>query len=66
MITIKKPVTRVDEVAAGISRICTPLAVIPGGFRVNSYLIGDDEYGALNDFLAAALEVTRSALKSGR
>ena len=35
--------TRVDEVAAGIYRICTPLDVIPGGFTVNSYLIDDDE-----------------------
>ena len=35
--------TRVDEVAAGIYRICTPLDVIPGGFTVNSYLIDDAE-----------------------
>ena len=90
--------TRVDEVAAGIYRICTPLDVIPGGFTLSSYLIADDEpllfhtalrklfpvtleavrkvmpveklrwiggshfeadeYGALNDFLAAAPEAT--------
>ncbi len=35
--------TRIDEVAAGIYRICTPLDVIPGGFTFNSYLIADDE-----------------------
>jgi flavorubredoxin len=35
--------TRIDEVAAGIYRICTPLDVIPGGFTFNSYLIDDDE-----------------------
>jgi flavorubredoxin len=35
--------TRVDEVAAGIYRICTPLDIIPGGFTFNSYLITDDE-----------------------
>lgn len=35
--------TRVDEVAAGIYRVCTPLDVIPGGFTVNSYLVTDDE-----------------------
>lgn len=35
--------TRVDEVADGIYRICTPLDVIPGGFTFNSYLIADDE-----------------------
>jgi flavorubredoxin len=98
MITNQENGTRVDEVAAGIYRICTPLDVIPGGFTVNSYLIADDEpllfhtgyrklfpitlaalkkvmpveklrwiggshfeadeYGALNDFLAAAPEAT--------
>ena len=35
--------TRVDEVAAGIFRISTPLDVIPGGFTFNSYLIEDEE-----------------------
>ncbi len=90
--------TRVDEVAAGIYRISTPLDVIPGGFTFNSYLVADeepllfhagwrslfaltveaikkvmpveklrwvggshfegDEFGALNDFLAAAPDAT--------
>ena len=98
MITNQETGTRVDEIAAGIYRICTPLDVIPGGFTVNSYLIADgepllfhtgyrklfpitleaigkvmpieklrwiggshfegDEYGALNEFLAAAPEST--------
>jgi len=98
MITNQETGTRVDEVAAGIYRICTPLEVIPGGFTFNSYLIADDEpllfhtgyrklfpitlqaiskvmpveklrwiggshfegdeYGALNDLLAAAPEAT--------
>jgi len=98
MITNQETTTRVDEVAAGIYRICTPLDVIPGGFTFNSYLLaGDepllfhtgyrklfpitleavkkvmpveklrwiggshfesDEYGALNDFLAAAPQAT--------
>jgi flavorubredoxin len=35
--------TRIDEVADGIYRICTPMDVIPGGFTFNSYLIADDE-----------------------
>ncbi|MCC7496188.1 MAG: MBL fold metallo-hydrolase [Bryobacterales bacterium] len=35
--------TRVDEVAAGIYRISTPMNVIPGGFTFNSYLIADEE-----------------------
>ena len=98
MITNQETTTRVDEVAADIYRICTPLDVIPGGFTFNSYLLaGDepllfhtgyrklfpitleavkkvmpveklrwiggshfesDEYGALNDFLAAAPQAT--------
>lgn len=43
MITNCETETRVDEVADGIYRICTPLDVIPGGFTFNSYLITDDE-----------------------
>jgi flavorubredoxin len=43
MIVNERTGTRIDEVAAGIYRICTPLDVIPGGFTVNSYLIADDE-----------------------
>jgi len=43
MITNQQSGTHVDEVAAGIYRICTPLDVIPGGFTFNSYLIVDDE-----------------------
>ena len=43
MIANKETGTRVDEVAAGIYRISTPLDVIPGGFTFNSYLIADDE-----------------------
>lgn len=98
MIASKETNTSVDEVAAGIYRISTPLDVIPGGFTFNSYLIdGDepllfhtgwrkmfpvtveairkvmpveklrwiggshfegDEFGALNDLLAAAPEAT--------
>ncbi len=98
MITNTETGTRVDEVARGISRICTPLDVIPGGFTFNSYLVADDEpllfhtgyrklfpitleaigkvmpveklrwiggshfegdeFGALNDFLAAAPAAT--------
>ena len=35
--------TRVDEVAAGIYRISTPVDAIPGGFTFNQYLIADRE-----------------------
>src|SRR3954447_3495640 len=43
MITNHQTGTRVDEIANGIYRICTPLDVIPGGFTFNSYLIADEE-----------------------
>jgi flavorubredoxin len=43
MITNHQTGTRVDEVADGIYRICTPLDIIPGGFTFNSYLVVDDE-----------------------
>jgi flavorubredoxin len=35
--------TRIDEIAAGIYRISTPVANIPGGFTFNQYLIADSE-----------------------
>jgi len=43
LITNDETGTRIDEVAAGVYRICTPLDVIPGGFTFNSYLLADDE-----------------------
>lgn len=43
MITNPQSGTRIDEVADGIYRICTPLDVIPGGFTINSFLITDDQ-----------------------
>lgn len=43
MITNHESGTRIDEVTAGIYRICTPMDVIPGGFTFNSYLIVDDQ-----------------------
>lgn len=43
MLTNHETGTRVDEVAEGIYRICTPLDVIPGGFTLNSYLVDDEE-----------------------
>jgi flavorubredoxin len=105
MITNQTTGTQVDEIAAGIYRICTPLDVIPGGFTLNSYLIADDdpllfhtgyralapitleaigkimpveklrwiggshfesdEYGALNDLLAAAPQATAFGTEIG-
>jgi flavorubredoxin len=45
MVTNSQSGTRIDEVAAGIYRINTPLRVdaIPGGFNLSQYLIVDEE-----------------------
>ena len=45
MITNQQSRTRIDEVAAGIYRINTPLDIpaLPGGFSFSQYLLVDDE-----------------------
>jgi flavorubredoxin len=45
MLTNPHTGTQIDEVAAGIYRINTPMKIdaIPGGFNMNQYLIVDDE-----------------------
>ena len=45
MITNSDSGTRVDQVARGIYRICTPVSseAIPGGFTFNQYLVLDEE-----------------------
>jgi flavorubredoxin len=43
MITNPQSGTRVDEVAAGLYRISTPVSVVPGGFSFNQYLIVDEQ-----------------------
>ena len=37
--------TRIDEIADGIFRLCTPVppSAFPGGFTFNQYLVRDDE-----------------------
>lgn len=42
MITNVESGTRIDEIATDVYRISTPVAVIPGGFSFNQYLIRDD------------------------
>ena len=44
MLTNAHTGTTIDEVAAGIYRITTPLRIdaIPGGFDISQYLIVDD------------------------
>src|SRR5271169_3432200 len=42
-ITNSQSGTNVHEIAAGIYRISTPVAAIPGGFTFNQILVVDDE-----------------------
>jgi len=42
-VTNQRSGTRVDEVAAGIYRISTPVPDAPGGFSFNQYLVDDDQ-----------------------
>jgi flavorubredoxin len=42
MITNPESNTRVDEIAAGVFRISTPVTNIPGGFSFNQYLVADE------------------------
>ncbi|MCW5980810.1 MAG: MBL fold metallo-hydrolase [Bryobacteraceae bacterium] len=42
MITNSQSGTTVDEIAAGIYRISTPVTVLPGGFTFNQYLVVDE------------------------
>ena len=42
MITNPDSGTRIDEIAPDVYRISTPVAVVPGGFSFNQYLIRDE------------------------
>lgn len=64
MIADKTTQTRVDEVSAGIYRICTPSDVIPGGFTFNSYLIDDDEPLLFHAGLRMMFPSTLAAIKT--
>ena len=70
MITDGPSQTRVDEIAAGIYRISTPVTVVPGGFSFNRYLVVDDApllfhtgprgmFPLVPDAIAAVLPVER-------
>jgi flavorubredoxin len=41
-VTNQQSGTRIDEVAAGLYRISTPVSALPGGFTFNQYLIDDE------------------------
>lgn len=56
--------TRVDEIAAGIYRISTPVApdVMPGGFMFNQFLIADDAPLLFHTGPRRLFELTREAV----
>src|SRR5579859_1805077 len=64
MVTNKETGTRIDEVAAGIYRISTPLDVIPGGFTFNSYLVVDDEPLLFHAGYRKMFPLTREAIET--
>ena len=64
MITNQNTGTHVDEVAAGIYRICTPMDVIPGGFTFSSYLITGDEPVLFHTGYRKLFPVTVEAIQS--
>ncbi|MBX9600693.1 MAG: MBL fold metallo-hydrolase [Bryobacteraceae bacterium] len=64
MIVNQETNTRVDEVAAGIYRICTPLDVVPGGFTFSSYLVADEEPVLFHAGLRRLFPLTLEALRA--
>lgn len=63
MLTNAHTGTQVDEVAAGIYRLSTPMDVIPGGFTFNSYLLVDEESLLFHTGYRALFPVTLEAIK---
>ena len=66
MIVNQEAGTRVDEVAEGIYRICTPLDIIPGGFTVNSYLIDDEEPDVAGQLVPLPRRSVETAMPQGQ
>jgi flavorubredoxin len=54
--------TRVDEIAAGIYRISTPVEVVPGGFTFNQFLIDDEHPLLFHTGLRALFPSVRDAV----
>jgi flavorubredoxin len=65
-ITNSESGTRVDEVAAGIYRISTPIppSVIPGGFSFNQYLVLDDEPLLFHTGMRKLFPLVKQAIES--
>ena len=65
-VTNKESGTNVNEIAAGIYRISTPVGpdFIPGGFTFNQYLIVDDEPLIFHTGLRKMFPLVREAVAS--
>lgn len=64
LVTNTESGTNVHEIAEGIYRINTPLAVVPGGFSFNQYLIDDDEPLLFHTGLRKLFPLVREAVRS--
>jgi flavorubredoxin len=68
MITNAQSGTRVDEIAAGIYRISTPLppaaVPVPGGFSFNQFLVADDEPLLFHTGPRRVFPLTREAVEA--
>jgi flavorubredoxin len=66
MITNSESGTRIDEVAAGVYRISTPLPpqAVPGGFELNQYLIFDDQPALFHTGPRGMFPLTRQAIET--
>lgn len=66
MVTNQQTGTCIDEVAAGIYRISTPVEIpaLPGGFSFNRYLIVDDEPTLFHTGLRRMFPLTMEAIQA--
>lgn len=66
MISNSESNTRIDEVAAGVYRITTPLPpqAVPGGFELNQYLIVDDQPALFHTGPRGMFPLTRQAIET--
>jgi flavorubredoxin len=67
MVTNAQSGTRVDEIAAGVYRISTPLPpspAVPGGFSFNQFLIEDDEPLLFHTGPRRVFPLTREAIEA--
>src|SRR5580765_1374295 len=64
VITNSESGTNVHEIAEGIYRISTPLAVVPGGFSFNQYLVVDEEPLLFHTGLRRMFPLVREAVEA--